>query len=243
MFEQIKQKTKNFKLKYLIADFEEAPIAAFKEKLPNISINYCLFHFGQILYRKIYSTGLSSIYNANDEFKIDIKKLLTLSFVEISEVTKYFEEVKNYLFEKYKVFESGEYKITSGLCVLIEYFEKNFILETKKRKICEWNAVKRIENGIALTTNAAEGWNRFLNSSFREPHPSLLSLIKFIQTVQHNNETILDRIISFQQPQSVVKRKYKEKPEGLKVIIENKELLTPIQFLRAIALNYCWKLD
>jgi hypothetical protein len=115
MFEQIKLKTNNNRLKHLIVDFEEAPVTAFEQNFKNVSVNYCLFHFGQIFYRNILTSGLSNFYNSNETFKLDIKMLLSLSFVEISEVQKYFDELKRYLIEKYDIFELNEHGIKSGL--------------------------------------------------------------------------------------------------------------------------------
>lgn len=109
--------------------------------------------------------------------------------------------------------------------------------------IAEWNVLDRLQSGIDLKTNAAEGWNRFLNHSCRETHPSLLRLIKFLQTVQQNNETLLDRIISFRLPVSATKRKYLEKMNKLKRIVVGKDELPLLMFLRAITLNYGWKCE
>jgi hypothetical protein len=62
MFKKLKELIKKDNLKTLILDFEEATAIAAKEVFPTVSINYCLFHFGQIFYRNIQLFGLSSRY-------------------------------------------------------------------------------------------------------------------------------------------------------------------------------------
>ena len=51
----------------------------------------CLFHFGQCIWRNIQSHGLQNKYQADKSFYLNIKKLIALSFVPISDVIKAFE--------------------------------------------------------------------------------------------------------------------------------------------------------
>jgi hypothetical protein len=126
----------------------------------------------------------------------------------------------------------------------LENFNENFINSSKPgRSIKTWNACCRLQAGCCLTSNSAEGWNRFLNSAFREPHPSLLQLLKFLLSVQQKNEVSLDNIISFTITKRSESRHYEKKMLIIKNICEHRFELDPISFLRAITINYAWKLD
>ena len=48
----------------------------------------CLFHFGQCLWREIQSLGLRNKYTTNDTFRMNVKKLMALAFLPVSDVTK-----------------------------------------------------------------------------------------------------------------------------------------------------------
>jgi hypothetical protein len=61
-------KTAGFDIKHAIIDFELGLKNGLSVSFPNININYCNFHFGQCIWRKIQSIGMSGIYNENAEF-------------------------------------------------------------------------------------------------------------------------------------------------------------------------------
>jgi hypothetical protein len=97
--------------------------------------------------------------------------ILSLAFVEESCIINYFNAIKQYLKAKYINSD-----INKNIINVIDNFENNFINNLKgNHEIKTWNATQRLISGCALTINSAEGWNRFLNNSFRESHPSLLS--------------------------------------------------------------------
>jgi hypothetical protein len=163
---------------------------------------------------------------------------LALAFIEVGCVVETFKEIKQYLFEKYMCEDSENEQNNINIKKFVECFEKNFILERET-----WNALSRLFEGLPLTTNTAEGWNRFLNSSFRQPHPSLLQLIKFIQTIQHNNEDTINRIISFTYPINSSRKQTIRKMDIIKNIVVKRMSLSKISFLKSIVLNYNWKLE
>jgi len=70
-----------FKIKNLICDFEISIRLAFENNFLGIHISHCLFHFGQIVWRKLAKNQLSTLYRQDTSFRFQIKKLLTSSFL------------------------------------------------------------------------------------------------------------------------------------------------------------------
>jgi hypothetical protein len=101
LFSVIKTLVNTCYLQRIIIDFESAVASAIKEVFECVKINYCLFHMGQIFYRLLQSSGLSSHYNNDFNIKIDLKMILSLAFVEESCIINYFNAIKQYLKAKY----------------------------------------------------------------------------------------------------------------------------------------------
>ena len=54
--------------KFVMVDFEQAAIKAFKEVFPGSQVTGCLFHLSQSINRKINEKGLSSQFRSDEEF-------------------------------------------------------------------------------------------------------------------------------------------------------------------------------
>ncbi|CAF4269132.1 unnamed protein product [Rotaria sp. Silwood2] len=79
----------------------------------------CLFHYGQCIWRHIQENGLSTKYDDDDNFRLNVRKLLSLPFVPASEVIEAFELIAD--------------EFDDEADTLVEYYEKTWIGEKKKR--------------------------------------------------------------------------------------------------------------
>ena len=79
----------------------------------------CLFHFSQAVWRNIQSHHLSKKYNEDEVFRLNIKKLIALAFLPITDVVKGFELVAGELEDDAEGF--------------LDYFEKTWIGEPRRR--------------------------------------------------------------------------------------------------------------
>ena len=137
--------------KYVIIDFEVAAFVAFKKANKNCVIYFCLFHFGQCIWRKLQKLGLSKDFLHNVEFRLFIKCFTSLAFVPVNSVEAEYKKLLK------KSFGFKEINLTS-FCM---YFEKNFLKGTKY-PIESWNAYDRIMENIPMTSNSAEIFQTFL---------------------------------------------------------------------------------
>jgi hypothetical protein len=82
-------------------------------------ISGCLFHFGQCIWRQIQHHGLQNKYKDDKLFHLNVKKLIALAFVPISDVIKAYDMVTD--------------DFDDDADALLDYFEKTWIGEPKKR--------------------------------------------------------------------------------------------------------------
>lgn len=158
-------------LNNLVIDFEKAIRNAFLKTIPSISITHCMFHFGQIIWRKIQNLNLVNLYKNNLNIRFFTKSMMALSFLPCHRIKDAFYKLKNQIMNN---------KDFNSLYDLIYYFEHNYININNVFWSCHESVIQK----IPLTTNICEGWNRALNSSFTSSHPSLITFI--IQIRNHS---------------------------------------------------------
>lgn len=108
--------------KRIISDFEVASVASAKFFFPSVDFKGCLFHFGQIIWRRVQHERLASKYGINEEFSLSIRKLKSLAFVPEGDVLRYFTSL-------YTTFDADAKKIGT-------WFKKNYISgSTKNNKL------------------------------------------------------------------------------------------------------------
>ena len=83
-------------LLFIMADFEKAAINALESTFLS-ALTGCFFHLTQNIHRKIQSAGLTNLYIENADFALQMKMLPSLAFVPESQVTQYFELLKEEL--------------------------------------------------------------------------------------------------------------------------------------------------
>lgn len=107
----------------IVSDFEKASVSAAKSFLPDARYKGCLFHFGQIIWRKVYSNGCATKYGTNEELSLKYECLRAWrSFLKIKRAaTTHYAELKK------KHFGNDGKKID-------DWFEKNYISGNLKRK-------------------------------------------------------------------------------------------------------------
>ncbi|XP_031327416.1 uncharacterized protein LOC116158726 [Photinus pyralis] len=89
------QYNKLLELLFVAVDFEKAAISAIKECFKGAAISGCLFHFSQILWRRLQSIGLQSTYQTKDEQELrsSFHSLIALAFVPVEDIEKVFDDV------------------------------------------------------------------------------------------------------------------------------------------------------
>ena len=81
-------------VKGTVLDFEAAMWNAIREVLPGVAIRGCLFHFTQAVWRKVQEFGLATVYHADDDTRLYVRKLMALPLVPKEHIRPLFETLK-----------------------------------------------------------------------------------------------------------------------------------------------------
>jgi hypothetical protein len=159
--------------------FEVTSYKCFKEFLPRCSFFGCIFHLGQIIWRRFKLLKFSTLFVNNFDVKFHVKLILPLSFVPIEHVYTYADRLETYLrsvnsLEVIKLFEwfKGEYLTT----------------ENSNKNIGFWNVYTRTKNNIPRTMNSIEGFHRHLNTLVLFKQSSLIFILNELINEQEITE-------------------------------------------------------
>jgi hypothetical protein len=75
IFKIIKTKITTYP-KFVIMDFERAPISSIDANFPRTRLTGCFFHFSQSLWKRLQSHGMTSIYKSSEKFKLYFKMII-----------------------------------------------------------------------------------------------------------------------------------------------------------------------
>lgn len=111
---------------YVMTDFEQASIAALKEKFPNSIQRCCAFHLGKSIFKHIVEAGLKTVYSEDPNFAWHMKFLYALAFVPIDKVAEAFDLITALPFFEYDENKAYSVEINS----VVDYFETTYIGRT-----------------------------------------------------------------------------------------------------------------
>lgn len=78
----------NLNLERIISDFEIASVSSAKSFFPSAAYKGCLFHFGQIIWRRIQQERLAVKYGNDEKFSMAMRMLKSLAFVPDKDLPK-----------------------------------------------------------------------------------------------------------------------------------------------------------
>ncbi|XP_065665576.1 uncharacterized protein LOC136087001 [Hydra vulgaris] len=104
----------------ILLDFEQAAISSFRDEFVAANISGCFFHFYKSIIRKVEGLGLKRKFETNEEIKILVKSLASLSFVPLTEINERFEELA-------PIFPDN-----SPTNDLLSYFETTYVSQRSK---------------------------------------------------------------------------------------------------------------
>lgn len=214
---------------YLIIDFELATFISFSKIFPLTNINTCLFHFGQILWKRLQTMGYIHLYKKCSKFTFHFKMILSLVFVPHNDIFIMFKKLSEF-FEREETAEEIIY--------FFNWFGKHFIdfdscLNNHRPVI--WSVYDRIIKRIPRTTNSLEGFHRHLNNSCITNHQSISSIGKELLNIQFFSEKkINDSLRNF----NTNKKLESEKEKQLFNIVSNYFQFYDVEYLKAIVFNF-----
>jgi hypothetical protein len=211
----------------------------------------CLFHFGQCLWREIQSLGLQHKYTNDDNFRMNVKKLMGLAFVPVCDVIQGYSAIVD-------DFDPEDN-------ALLDYFERVWVGRKKGRGPCQfkyislmhliiynvhlgnqrtkslfslelWNVYERVIQDLPRSNNAIEGWHHAFNNRVSIKHPSITKLAKCILREQSKFEIDIERLRAGEQPRKK-KKVYAKLDERLKRIAASYNVDNIEEYLNRIAMN------
>lgn len=217
--------------KRIISDFEKTIPLTAKQFFPSAIYKGCLFHFGQIIWRRVQKERLSSKYGNDEIFSLQIRMLKSLAFVPAEEVSSYYEELCS-SFRDAHVKKIGK------------WFEQNYISGKKLKSTKSsnpqyfpefWSVADAMSTNLPRTQNNVEAWHRRLKAVVGKRHVGVYRIISDL-----SKEYIVVKTRISQLRAGYVARKHKKriaKNKQIKTIILKRNSMTKINFLKNIAYN------
>ncbi|CAG7729356.1 unnamed protein product [Allacma fusca] len=197
----------------LMTDFEQGPINAFREAFPQTEIRG---------------------YRTIADFALKMRTFAALSFVPPEHVKSYYMVLKREPF----VLEGRQME------EFVQYFEETWIGTPARRGTWRssrfepqlWNMYHSVLTDTHRTNNNIEGWHSRFESLIGAHHPMIW---KFIQVLQKEQNVTRAKTIQFlagaEPPPS--KKKYRLLNSRLKMVVEDFNNRTVMDYLRSISYN------
>ena len=197
----------------------------------------CLFHFAQILWRKLQNEGLSEDYKAeeNESLRREFHCLIALAFEPERDVENAFDEL----------WATSE---EESLQPLFEHVEDNYVKGKRRGRGRSapafppklWNCYERVLEDLPRTTNTAEAWHRRLNLIVGKHHPSFYVLLDQLKDeVEVINAEVTRAEGGHSPPRK--RTKYEDTDKRIARVVDRyatyKEDVEVIQYLKAIGSN------
>lgn len=184
-------------LRYIV-DFESGMIEAIKEELPRTRVSGCLFHLNQSIFRNLSDKGLREMYNSDQTFRMKIRKLMALPFLNRESIVDRYREIINELIST----ESNHQR--NNIILFLNYFTTTYINHDAKFPIELWCQYKT----KIRTINNAEGWNHSINTTLSRAHPNIYHLLMSLERDSTLNQINYRNYLETNQPPNYKRKKY-----------------------------------
>lgn len=231
-----------------LTDFEFGTIKSTKSLFPNVvnkgnvliefinmTNNFaiilgCRFHSGQCLWRQLQGIGLQKKYQEDKTFNWDVRKLIALAVVPVSDVIKAFDltaddfddddEFLDY-FEKH-VTESPRREVSSSVGKLINL---KLLLSRNGRKKSKfpielWNMHDRVSTNLPRSSNSFWGWRKAFAKRVSIDHPTIAKLTDKIRREQFKFQVDIAETWQGHEPKSK-KRTYRLLDERIQRLVDD----------------------
>lgn len=229
LFQVLRQLQPDVNPNSIMMDMERAAANAATEVFPNVQIQYCFFHVGQAVWRKIQETGLAPDYREDQEFALSLRMLTALAFVPVDDVVE--------------AFEALEPEMPHDAEPIVRYFESTYIGERRRQgrrfptfHIDKWNVYERTVEDLPRTNNAIEGWHRGFQSNVGAFHPNIWKFLDVLRREQGLNELKITQALTGHEPVPQ-RRTYRDCQLRISAIVRDYENRDILNYLRAIGHN------
>lgn len=229
----------------IITDFELAAMNAFTVCFPNAKGKCCLFHWGQIVWRKIRDEGLATEYGKNLEFAVFMRQLVALAFLTPSEIIPTFVKLQKIALQKV-----GAGEFPNGTLNVFQLIDELYVrgVPLKKQrnqqqkfkpprfKPTSWSIAQNNKLDIPRTSNSVEAFHRRWQNLVGTTH---IGVFKFVEELQLEQNVIEGKIIGINAgaPRPPQSKELLARKERIKNVIQNSKTIAKIDFVKNIAMN------
>ncbi|KAL4097696.1 hypothetical protein QTP88_022427 [Uroleucon formosanum] len=215
-------------------DFELAAFTAIKDAFPNVQIFGCYFHLCQNFRSKLGELHLISRYKNEPEFCIQVKSIIALAFVPISDLDDALDILSESLPEE--------------LIDVLDWFE-DFYIGRKNRSRegrrparfspAMWNLYERVLTNKDRTNNHAEAANRRLNQLMANK-PTIWAFISTLRKIQAGTDTQYEHLVTGNSPRKKLK-KFRDTDNRIYKLVDKYDKNDIPTFIRGISNNISLK--
>ncbi|CAF2080718.1 unnamed protein product [Rotaria magnacalcarata] len=143
-----------------------------------------LFHFSQAVCRQVQSKGLTTKYNEDEVFRLNVKQLIALAFAPLDQIITGFDLICD--------------QFDNDADDLLEYFEKTCIGTDRKKPQFDhrlWNIHDRVVATVPRPNNSVEGWHNAFADRVEISHPTIVKLGEKIRREQSKCQVDMTKIL------------------------------------------------
>lgn len=188
-----------------LLDFELAARNSILRVFSEATVQHCLFHFFQNLFKAIQRKGLVELYRDNLEARALLRCLPALAFLDPDEVRDGLEEVvealnallaDDVIEQRFEIPLMGSAIFSSIITCenleYLEYFQKTYVYQLRGPQRAQrlvdaiyplrlWNVFDSVQAGLPRTNNSLEAWHRTFNAYFARGSMRLSNFLQFMR--------------------------------------------------------------
>ena len=224
VFEKMKGLVPLFDPSSAMADFEEAPVSAFRQVFGDVNVSGCWFHYAQAIIKRLHKVGLKDEYLSEADVKDTVRCLLGLPLLPAGEIHEAFDDIKQAV--------NDDSRFASKLHDLLRYAGRQWI---QKRSIGPDRLCVRENRN--RTNNILESFHAALRRRIQVTHPNMFTFLGHLQHTTTDSMTDLVRLANGLNIRRPKKKRNLLNECRIKACIARFDAgsYTRIQFLRAVS--------
>lgn len=193
VFDKLHETLPDFRPAQVIADYEEAPIAAMQSTFGNdLTVSGCWFHYAQSVVKQLRKLGLTNAYKNDPDTQKMLRCLMSLPLLPVDSINQAYQDIKSLL--------NPQSESKDQLEKMLRYVERQWLL-----KATIGPARLSVHDSPSRTNNAVESFHAALRRRIQVAHPNLFSFLGHLQrTTIDSTKDIqrLDRGLTIRRPKS-----------------------------------------
>ena len=182
VLERLHQLVPNFAPTQLIADFEDAPAAAFRTVFGDqLAISGCWFHYAQAVIRRMKKLGLQEAYKTQEQSQLAFRCILSLPLLPVSDIEPGFGDLKT--------LDIDDAASKQLMQQLLRYVDRQWL---KKASIGPTRL--SVRDNTSRTNNAMESFHAALRQRVKVAHPNLYTFLGHLQRMTTDQQTEIERV-------------------------------------------------